>query len=152
MDLGGFYDTRPVATALIDLTGDQRGLIVSASGTLGQLLGLKPEEVLGSALSDFVHPDDQRRAVAEFAAFARGRSTTFDGIGRLVHKMGQVHWLSVHANLTTRGGPQRLLIRGFVLPVRLLDVGEARSRRASGTDKLHVALDTATAESIKATC
>jgi PAS domain S-box-containing protein len=152
MDLGNFYDKRPATTALIDLSGDQRGLIVSASATLGELTGRTPDEVLGTALSDFIHPEDRRRAFCEFARLAAGRSTTFDGIGRLVHRSGHVHWLSVHANLTLRGGPERLLVRGFVLPVRLLDVGEARSRRASGTDKLHVALDTASAESMTTAC
>jgi hypothetical protein len=60
--------------------------------------------------------------------------------------------MSVHANLVSTAGCERLLIRGFALPVRLLAITEAHSRRASGTDKLRVALDFAAAASIAGSC
>jgi PAS domain S-box-containing protein len=150
MDLGSFYDTRPVTTAIVDLSGERRGQIAKASSTLGELLGRDMDEVLGVPLLDFIHSEDQRRALREFARLASGRCSTFDGIARVVHKHGDVHWLSVHANLTPAINPRQLLIRGFILPVRMLDVSEARNRRASGTDKLHVALDVDAADSIVA--
>jgi PAS domain S-box-containing protein len=150
MDLGRFYDARPVTTVVVDLSGERRGRIAKASATFGDLLGCEVEDVLGEPLLDFVHPDDQQRAGREFARLAGGRCTTFDGIARVVHQHGEVHWLSVHANLTPATNPRQLLIRGFVLPVRMLDSNEARSRRASGTDKLHVALDVDAADSIAA--
>jgi PAS domain S-box-containing protein len=152
MDLGGFYDTRPVTTVVIDLSGQRRGHIASASSTVADLLGRDIDDVLGAPLLDFIHSDDQRRASLEFARLADGRSTAFDGIARVVHKSGEVHWMSVHANLTPATNPRQLLLRGFLLPVRMLNVSEARSRRASGTDKLHVALDVAGPDSVVAAC
>ncbi len=141
MNLGGFYDARPGTTVLVGVSRGERGTILSASPTLAALVACSPDELPGATLLDYVHPDDQRRAAYEFARLVNRRSATFDGVGRLRARDGAVHWLSTHANLVEIGGSEQLLIRGFVLPVRLLAADEASRRRTSGTDKLHVALD-----------
>ncbi|HEX2702943.1 MAG TPA: PAS domain-containing protein [Solirubrobacteraceae bacterium] len=141
MDLDRFYEARPVARALIGTSDEERGLIVSASNALADLLACDCAALVGRALVDFVHPDDRRRARKEFARLVvRGRAT-YDGVGRLLAANGDVRWLTVHASLAPDCERQRLAVHALAMPVRPLSVKVANARRTSSTDRLGVALD-----------
>lgn len=148
VDIGRFYEARPVTTALVGIAGDERGRIVSATPAFSDLLGCSPEELAGASLVDFVHPDDRMRSLHEFCRLTGRQRASFDGIGRLCAKDGTVRWMNVHASLTSLGEGERVAIRVFALPVRVLPVDEASSRRATRTKRLHLALDLETAASM----
>jgi PAS domain S-box-containing protein len=139
MDLGRFYEARPVTKALIGTTGDELGRVMSATAAFCDLLACAPEELEGAALVDFVHPEDRTRALREFWRLANGQCMSFDGIGRLLTRDGRVRWLNVHASLTANG--ELVAIRVFVLPVRFLPVEDTNRRRAGRRNRMSVALD-----------
>jgi PAS domain S-box-containing protein len=145
MDIGHFYEERPVTTALIGVTGEERGRIVSATTAFGDLLACAPDELAGVALFDFIHPEDRLRSLHEFCRLVQRRSASFDGVGRLCARDGTVRWMAVHANLVPCGEGDRIAIRVFALPVRFLPVEDVPSRRTRRSNRLHLALDLETA-------
>lgn len=143
MDMGSFYETRPAMTLVIGITGEERGRIVSADRAFGSLLDFGSASLVDRSIADFVHPDCRDDACEQFARVVARRCRRFDGVFRVLDAGGSVRWLSIHACLTSRIEPERLLLRVFALPVRLLAVDAAKAQRASSTDRLAVALDLA---------
>ena len=139
MDLGRFYEARPVTKALIGTTGEELGRVMSATAAFCDLLGCAPGELEGAALVDFVHPEDRTRALREFWRLANGQCMSFDGIGRLLTRDGRVRWLNVHGSLTADG--ELVAIRVFALPVRFLPVEDTNHRRVGRRNRMSVALD-----------
>jgi PAS domain-containing protein len=139
MNIGQFYEARPSTVLWIGIEGEDRGRILMASATLGELLRCPPGEFVGSALDEFIHPDDQRRATCALARLIRRRSTTFDGVGRLLDTYGEVHWLSVHASLITTGSRELLRVCVLALPLRLPSSDDDRG--TSGRHRVHAELD-----------
>jgi PAS domain S-box-containing protein len=139
MDLGRFYEARPVTTALIGTTGEDRGRVVSATVAFCDLLACAPDELDGAPLVDFVHPEDRARSLHEFCRLVAGHCVSFDGIGRLLARDGRVRWLNVHASLTANR--ELVAIRLFALPVRLLPFEDTDRPRVGRRNRMCVALD-----------
>ncbi|HEX2703859.1 MAG TPA: PAS domain-containing protein [Solirubrobacteraceae bacterium] len=139
MDLSRFYEARPVTKALIGTSGAERGRVLSATVAFSDLLACAPGELDGAALVDFVHPEDRTRSLREFCRLTGGRRVSFDGIGRLLARDGMVRWLNVHASLTPDG--ERVAIRVFALPVRLLPLEDTNRPRTGRRSRLSVELD-----------
>jgi PAS domain-containing protein len=139
MDLSGFYEARPVTTALIGTTGEDRGRVVNATAAFCDLLACAPGELDGAALVDFVHPEDRTRSLHEFCRLVAGHCVSFDGIGRVLASDGRVRWLNVHASLTA--DRELVTIRLFALPVRQLPVEDTNHPRVGRRNRMSVALD-----------
>jgi PAS domain S-box-containing protein len=141
MDINGFYEVRPVTTVTIGVHGEERGRIVSASPTFGELVGCTSDALIGRSLMDFVHLDDQGRAQDAFDQLVHRGSAVYDGVGRLVSPNGAVRWSTVHVSKPSDCEREQLLVLVAAMPVRLLQPKDANERRTSSTDRLGVALD-----------
>lgn len=102
---------------------DTRGKYTYASPVVEQILGYKPEEILGKHFYDFFHPEDQEELKkAAFEAFAKKQSFK-EFINRNVHKDGETVWLS------TSGVPI-LDEKGELLGYRGADIDITERKRA----------------------
>ena len=71
---------------------DAEGRFVTVSAASRRILGYAPEEMIGHAVADFVHPDDHTRTLAaRQRTRASHATTTFQN--RYLHKDGRVVWL-----------------------------------------------------------
>jgi PAS domain S-box-containing protein len=73
---------------------DTKGKYIYASPIVEQILGYKPEEVVGKHFYDLFHPDDSEEVKkAAFQAFAE-KQPFRQFLNRCIHKNGQIVWLS----------------------------------------------------------
>ncbi|CAM4126786.1 PAS domain S-box protein [Deinococcus marmoris] len=73
-------------------SSDAQGRFVTVSAACQQMLGYAPEELIGRAYLDFVHPDDRALTVQEAESITTGwATTTFRN--RYLHRNGAVVWL-----------------------------------------------------------
>ncbi len=115
------------------------GVITYASAPLERLLGYQPDEVLGQALTAYVHPDDAARAAAIFEAIAATPEATPTAEFRLRHKAGG--WRVVEArgrSLVEEGRPL-----GVILNTRDATEREAHQREQEAIVTIASALRTA---------
>jgi PAS domain S-box-containing protein len=76
---------------------DARGKYTYASHIVEQILGYKPEEVVGKHFYDLFHPDDREELKkAAFAAFAE-KQPFRQFVNRNIRKNGEIVWLSTSA-------------------------------------------------------
>jgi PAS domain S-box-containing protein len=102
---------------------DASGKYTYASPVVEQILGYKPEEVIGKTFYDLFHPDDREELKkAAFAAFAEKQSFR-QFVNRNIRKDGEIVWLS------TSGVPI-LNERGNLLGYRGADVDITERVRA----------------------
>src|SRR3954449_7097272 len=76
---------------------DPDGVILYASPSWRTMLGYEPDEVVGTPLARYCHPDDLARGVQAIATQAEG-TTIAPIVTRRLAKDG--HWLSVESNST----------------------------------------------------
>lgn len=74
----------------VQMTRDPSGIITSIDQTIFELLGWRPEELVGSPSTSFIHPADQPGAVAEWMAMITSPGRT--GIWRGRYKTAQGYW------------------------------------------------------------
>jgi PAS domain S-box-containing protein len=102
---------------------DAKGKYTYASPIVEQILGYKPEEVVGKHFYDLFHPDDREELKkAAFKAFAE-KQPFRQFLNRNIHKKGQIVWLS------TSGVPI-LDEKGNLLGFRGADVDITERKRA----------------------
>jgi two-component system cell cycle sensor histidine kinase/response regulator CckA len=102
---------------------DAQGKYTYSSPVVEQLLGYKPEEVLGQYFYDFFLPD-QREELKKAALQAFGAKRPFrDFLNPNLHKNGQIVWLST-------GGIPILDKRGKLLGYRGADINVTERREA----------------------
>jgi diguanylate cyclase (GGDEF)-like protein/PAS domain S-box-containing protein len=85
--------------ASVAITRDANGVIISVSEEITEVLGWTPDELLGHASTEFIHPEDQASAVAAWFEMidAPGEATTWQGRYRTAH--GAWKWVeSVNVN------------------------------------------------------
>jgi len=80
-------------SADVMMVTDREGVIVSVNPAWTRLLGWREDELVGARFTDFVHPDDLERTLAEREGFEQGRPVEkFEN--RYLAKDGRVVWLS----------------------------------------------------------
>jgi PAS domain S-box-containing protein len=108
------------------------GTIAYQSPSVERMLGRRPADLVGTALGDLVHPDDQHDvnvSLTELVEAAPGATASFGC--RLQHKDGS--WRHVESICTNLADDPR--VNGLVLNVR--DVTEQAALRKSIGDLLH---------------
>ena len=108
------------------------GTIAYQSPSVQRVLGQRPADLVGTALSDIVHPDDRHdvsASLAELVEAAPGATASFGC--RLHHKDGS--WRHVESICTNLADDPR--VNGLVLNIR--DITEQAALRQSISDLLH---------------
>jgi len=71
------------------------GIILHASGGSTRVLGLRPDELVGRALRDFVHPDDLQETEDRVRGLADTPNESRKGRSRLRSKAGEWRWVEM---------------------------------------------------------
>ncbi len=100
---------------------DQKGELIYVSPSVEELLGYKPEEMLGNAFARFVFPEDLSRAQEGFERVQAGVMATSEY--RVLTKEGEIRWGRVSSSPVLEDG-RVAGIRGL-----LADVTESRQAR-----------------------
>ncbi|MDZ7413620.1 MAG: PAS domain S-box protein, partial [candidate division KSB1 bacterium] len=88
----------------------QEHLIVYANARISTITGWGPEELVGSALERFVHPEDRQSIMAQYEKRMQGEKTPGFGVTRVLAKDGKTHWVEFNAvNFAWEGRPALLL-------------------------------------------
>jgi diguanylate cyclase (GGDEF)-like protein/PAS domain S-box-containing protein len=80
------FQASAIAKAIVDLSG--RCTLVNLS--FAQMLGFKPDELVGVAFTAFTHPDDVRADVALFDSLMRGERDNYQLEKRYLHRDGRI--------------------------------------------------------------
>jgi PAS domain S-box-containing protein len=83
------------ATDIVTILGPN-GVILYKSPSVRRILGYQPEELVGKAVSEFVHPDDMPAINAVIDRMAAGQATTSSAEYRMRHKDG--HYRTLEAD------------------------------------------------------
>ncbi|GAC1313592.1 MAG: hypothetical protein NVSMB16_10340 [Acidimicrobiales bacterium] len=88
-------DTAPVGMAVTDADGR----LTWANDAISRLTGRSLDQLLGTSIMDFVHPDDVDAKVDASHALLRGDVERYERLERWVRPDGDVRWVSVSASL-----------------------------------------------------
>ena len=83
---------------MLTVVCDARGIVSYASPAAQRLVGFSPEELLGSCIFDWLHPDDLELARTELAAVLGFSSDENETVCRVHHADGQWRHLAILAN------------------------------------------------------
>jgi PAS domain S-box-containing protein len=85
--------------APVELTRDAFGTITSVDASMVELLGWTPEQLVGRPSTDFLHPEDQRSAVAVWMDMLSEPGSTRLWLGRYRTAEGSWRWVqSINEN------------------------------------------------------
>ena len=107
------------------------GTIAYQSPSVQRILGRRPADLVGTALGDLVHPDDQHDVSVSLTTLAEAPGATASFGCRLQHHDGS--WRHVESICTNLADDPR--VNGLVLNIR--DVTEQAALRQSISDLLH---------------
>ena len=107
------------------------GTITYQSPSVQRVLGRRAADLVGTALGDLVHPDDQHHVVVSLTKLVEAPGTTANFECRLQHEDGS--WRHVENICTNLAGDPR--VHGLVLNIR--DVTEQAALRRSIGDLYH---------------
>jgi diguanylate cyclase (GGDEF)-like protein/PAS domain S-box-containing protein len=96
-DLKSIFDKLPDVLYRTDMNG----IIVMISPSCFDIIGYRPEEMLGTALSDYYYVRENRQDVVQAALDSGGKATQIEA--KLKHKNGKTIWFS--ANVSVHYGP-----------------------------------------------
>ncbi|MBE8469564.1 putative bifunctional diguanylate cyclase/phosphodiesterase [Streptomyces justiciae] len=99
------FAAAPLAMAVVD----REGLVVSANGTLGELLGCAPEALVGRIAADLVDLASDARTWHAYQEVLRGRQARLRCTRRLKNPDGQYLWTQVTVAPLGTGEPGVLL-------------------------------------------
>lgn len=78
---------------------DSAGVITYQSPSIARILGYAPEELIGTDVYDYLHPDDKLTVVDQAAQAVSGDQAVFTAQVRARHKDGAYRWLEVNASV-----------------------------------------------------
>jgi two-component system cell cycle sensor histidine kinase/response regulator CckA len=110
-------------------TLDEKFAYSSVSGPVEKLLGFKPEELVGTACTSSIHPDDLESAQANFFEALKSPGAVRRLEYRVRHRQG--NWIYLEAVGTNRLDDE--VVRGIVLNIR--DISE---RKSSEVERQHL--------------
>jgi diguanylate cyclase (GGDEF)-like protein/PAS domain S-box-containing protein len=90
----------------VQMTRDPSGVITSVDEAIFELLGWRPEELVGSPSTNFIHPADQPGAVAEWMAMITSPGRTGLWRGRYKTAQGTWRWVETENRFHEDGGQQ----------------------------------------------
>ena len=90
----------------VRMTRDPSGVITSIDETIFELLGWRPEELVGSPSTNLIHPADQPGAVAEWMAMITSPGRTGIWRGRYKTAQGTWRWVETENRFHEDGGQQ----------------------------------------------
>lgn len=130
--LAAVVDDAPVGLAVVQLS-DNRPIRVNQA--LCRILGYAEDELRGSELLDFVHPEDRPRIHAATHRLVEREIQTHHTEARFFHREGQVIWVELSASLIREDGDEpRYLV------VQVSDIsGRKRVERALQQERDHTA-------------
>ncbi|HLG91613.1 MAG TPA: EAL domain-containing protein, partial [Acidimicrobiales bacterium] len=99
----------PIGMAITDL----EGRILWANAAYGQIVGRRAEDLSGSSVHEFTHPEDRESAASEMARLVTGRSEGYRVEKRYLASSGHELWVSVAVSCVkdTRGEPLYLIVQ-----------------------------------------
>jgi len=107
------------------------GTIAYQSPSVERMLGRRSDDLVGTALTDLVHPDDQHQVTVSLTKLVEAPGATANFACRLQHEDGS--WRHVESICTNLADDPR--VHGLVLNIR--DVTEQAALRQSIGDLLH---------------
>jgi len=75
---------------------DDAGLVITASPASARVLGVAPSRMVGSRLTELVHPDDADGVIAAWHALVRTPGAQRSGTVRALDAAGDVRWFELH--------------------------------------------------------
>lgn len=130
---------RTVAQGSTDIvsTADNTGVFSWVADTITDVLGWTPEEMVGHALREYVHPDDYPLLVADLPALQRGQTPRAEL--RMRCRDGDWHWISLmRRQIFAADGTPLYRVGGW------RDIAEERAVRdalAASHERLRATLD-----------
>jgi diguanylate cyclase (GGDEF)-like protein/PAS domain S-box-containing protein len=87
------------------MTRDTAGVITSVGESIVEMLGWRPQQLIGSPSTTFVHPEDQASAIAEWVAMITSPGTTRVWRGRYRSVDGAWRWVETVNRLEDSDDP-----------------------------------------------
>jgi diguanylate cyclase (GGDEF)-like protein/PAS domain S-box-containing protein len=149
------------AVSAVNMTRNEMGVIVSVAESLVDLLGWRPEQLIGCKSHQFVHPEDQASAIAAWVSMVTTPGTAGYWRGRYQRADGNWQWVEttnrlenpdlpvVYTSMTPitveevsieeelRARTQMLSRLSDALPVGLFEIDTARRIKFTN-DRLHL--------------
>jgi hypothetical protein len=94
MDIGRFYETRPVITVMIGVVGGQSGQTVTTGRAFGDPIGCPPDALLARAPVNLIHGDSRSEVRDRFERAACRRRRGVNGFIRTIAPHGGLRRLS----------------------------------------------------------
>ena len=110
----------PIGMAMADL----EGRIIRANPAMGDIVGRRPEDLVGVSVHDLTHPDDRETSRAEMQRLASSGATGYQIEKRYIHYDGHEIWVSVSVSCVQDDQQRPLYLIG-----QIEDVTERRALR-----------------------
>src|SRR6185295_16461126 len=97
----------PASSAAVgaNMTRNEMGVIVSVAKSLVDLLGWRPDQLIGCKSHQFVHPEDQASAIAAWVSMVTTPGTTGYWRGRYQTAEGNWQWVETTNRLENPDDP-----------------------------------------------
>jgi PAS domain S-box-containing protein len=112
------------------VVSDKDDNIVEVNPRFAQLLGYKPDELLGHPALQYVHPDDRVAAESPIAVLTQGRRRDFKRQERYLRRDGSTLWASLTASLVRDESGEPLLLVRMIEDITDLKAAEAALARS----------------------
>ena len=112
------FDDAPIGMALVDLDGR----ILRGNPSIGRLFGRPKDELVGMAVRDITHPEDQESSGEEMRRLVNGDIDRYDLEKRYVRPDGEVVWAALSVSLVRDANRQPAYCIG-----QLEDITERRA-------------------------
>ncbi len=109
------FEAAPIGVSVVQLLSAERGRIVSANPAMSRLLGVPVAQLVGTAVSSLVHPEDHHLLRDKFAELVAGETDVIELEARLMHQDGHLIWALLTAALLPAGpDEERLLVTNIM--------------------------------------